>query len=93
MMQHFKNNHAEGSILCYECQRPIRVRNFENYVQHYQRLHPFKKVPFAGGNEDGPSNLDAMVNSFRKYMAIGIYQRSKPEFFLLFPTGCIARGG
>lgn len=61
LIRHFKENHAEGSILCYECQRPIRVRRFDLYIQHYRRIHPFVKVPFAEGDQDEQSNLEEMA--------------------------------
>lgn len=51
LIRHFKNNHAEGSIACNLCQKPIKVAQFDQFVVHYQRVHPFMKIPYTGGDE------------------------------------------
>lgn len=60
-IRHFKAKHAEGSILCYVCQRPIRITQFDQYVLHYHRVHPFVKVPFTDGIQDGSLSLEEMA--------------------------------
>lgn len=61
LIRHFKENHAEGSILCNLCQKPIRITQFDQYVGHYRRIHPFAKVPFTGGDEQDPLNSEQLV--------------------------------
>lgn len=61
LIRHFKESHAVGSILCYECQRPIRALRFDQYVIHYRRMHPFVKVPFTDGSQDGQLSLEEMA--------------------------------
>lgn len=51
LIRHFNDNHAEG-IVCKICDKPIRTHQFDQFVAHYRRMHPFKKVPFTGGDEE-----------------------------------------
>lgn len=57
LIRHFKNNHAEGSIACNLCEKPIRAANFDQFVAHYQRLHPFVKVPYTSGDEEDAAEV------------------------------------
>lgn len=43
---HYKSTHANDSIYCYLCDKPIAARLRGTYRLHYNRLHPNVKNPF-----------------------------------------------
>lgn len=43
---HYKELHADGSILCPICVHPIRVPRPRNFQTHYQRMHSTETVPY-----------------------------------------------
>lgn len=48
-ISHYKENHANGSILCPVCvpPKPIRVNKTpRDYTNHFERVHPNHEVPF-----------------------------------------------
>lgn len=52
LMSHYKEKHANGSILCAACvpPRPIRVNHCSrDYINHYERQHPDHVMPFVFG--------------------------------------------
>lgn len=44
---HYKRAHSKTAILCDLCNKPISVRSLNSFVLHYQRAHPFKKIPYG----------------------------------------------
>lgn len=47
LVTHYKENHADGSLLCALCDKPLRVYAGGNdYIKHYQIKHPNHKIPF-----------------------------------------------
>lgn len=47
LVSHYKEKHANGSILCKICDKPLRVlKNKRDYIIHFERLHPNHKIPF-----------------------------------------------
>lgn len=43
---HYKDLHAQGSILCPICKKPIRAHRPLNFRAHYERIHPNQQVPY-----------------------------------------------
>ncbi|XP_031628721.1 uncharacterized protein LOC116344364 isoform X2 [Contarinia nasturtii] len=56
-INHFKDQHANHSVLCSICDKPISVRSNADYKLHYQRLHPNKRVPHRIGNLKRQANV------------------------------------
>lgn len=52
---HYKRQHAKKAILCEQCQKPVAACSAYTLVVHYQRTHPFKKLPYGLGDEDAQS--------------------------------------
>lgn len=46
-LQHYKGQHAENSILCDLCDKPLCVYRAIDWNRHYQKLHPSHKIPFG----------------------------------------------
>lgn len=104
LIRHFKENHAEGSILCYVCQRPIRALQFDQYERHYRRRHPFIKVPFTGGGQDEQLNSEEltlqlgdvrtrMLACLTNTLLIAFCIHQKLKLFIQFQLGCIGCDG
>lgn len=53
LISHYKENHANGSILCTACvpPKPIRVNRSGDFIGHFERLHPNQVMPFAFNRE------------------------------------------
>lgn len=51
---HYKRQHATSAILCELCDRPVAAHSANTFIAHYQRTHPFKKVPY--NLDDGSTN-------------------------------------
>lgn len=46
-MDHFKSQHAEHSILCTICKKPVVCKQKSHYASHYHSLHPgVEQIPF-----------------------------------------------
>lgn len=50
LVSHYKENHANGSILCKICEKPIRTTQSSKYITHFKRIHPNHKVPYFSNN-------------------------------------------
>lgn len=59
---HYKDRHAQGSLLCPICIKPICVRGNADFKKHYQRLHPNNELPY-GMNKTEPSVLITLTGS------------------------------
>lgn len=44
--QHFRNEHAQTSIFCYICQKPLSAKEPRTFIKHYHRVHGNIKVPY-----------------------------------------------
>lgn len=54
-IQHYKQSHADISIVCPKCDRPVVARKRKDFLTHYARRHPGEEPPL--------SNPDANPNS------------------------------
>lgn len=43
---HYISEHANSSILCGLCNRPVTMHKPRTFVEHYRRMHPHNKIPF-----------------------------------------------
>lgn len=57
---HYKRQHAKNAILCELCSKPIAAHSAGAFIQHYQRTHPFKKIPH-GWDDEGTQCLESQV--------------------------------
>lgn len=44
---HYRKKHADHSILCQICYKPIIAQRPCDFVRHYRRMHPGMEVPFG----------------------------------------------
>lgn len=51
-MNHFREQHADSSIFCYICQKPICSQARMYFIRHYNRMHPNMKVPYDFDNSE-----------------------------------------
>lgn len=52
-IRHYKRRHTKNAILCELCDKPISVGATDTFVNHFRRVHPFKKIPFNLDDENG----------------------------------------
>lgn len=45
-IEHYQHTHANGSILCPLCNKPIRADGPYVVFNHYERFHPHAKMPY-----------------------------------------------
>lgn len=57
---HYKRQHAKKAILCDLCNKPIAAHSANTFILHYQRLHPFKRLPY-GLDDGGTHAVDDQV--------------------------------
>lgn len=57
---HYKQQHAKKAILCELCSKPISACSASTFIEHYQRAHPFKKIPY-GLDDEGRQSLESQV--------------------------------
>lgn len=48
-MEHFRDHHAKQAILCELCNKPISSLTRIDFIRHYQRIHPNRKLPYNFG--------------------------------------------
>lgn len=44
---HYKSQHAKEAVLCELCSKPVSAHAVGAFIEHYQRVHPFKKIPYG----------------------------------------------
>lgn len=49
VITHYKEKHANRSILCEICKKPIYSNDRKDFRRHFQRMHPNVKVPHGLG--------------------------------------------
>lgn len=64
LINHYKFQHAKGSILCEICIKPIRAERTIDFTEHFKRRHPSSKIPY---NLDGTPR--SKVCQCRTYLA------------------------
>lgn len=53
---HYKEAHANGSIFCSVCEKPLRVSHGgKDFIRHYQIKHPNHQIPFEFGHLRNPT--------------------------------------
>lgn len=57
---HYKRTHSQKAILCELCNKPISVGACNTFIIHWQRAHPFKKMPY-GLDDEGTYSLENQV--------------------------------
>lgn len=46
---HYTDLHSKGSLYCPLCSKPIRIQSLSHIKIHFERAHPYEKVPFDLG--------------------------------------------
>lgn len=75
-IDHFKLQHAENSILCSLCNKPVYCKQKSHYASHYRSLHPeVKQIPFDFGQQRehsmkraGPTKKYAFITKSKRFL-------------------------
>lgn len=68
-IDHFKNQHAEHSIYCPLCDKPLTVHQFfDLFKSHYNQMHPNHTTPYDlyAENESTSETFQSNVDKVRK---------------------------
>lgn len=71
-MKHFRDQHADHSIFCQICQKPIGTKEPKAFVRHYKRIHPNVKYPYSSGGSEPPPRPTQVGSTQMCYMNLTI---------------------
>ncbi|XP_031628317.1 uncharacterized protein LOC116344075 isoform X2 [Contarinia nasturtii] len=55
---HYKKQHADKSILCRICMKPIVSKNKKDFIRHYERVHFTEKIPYFQNYKKAKQSAD-----------------------------------
>lgn len=61
-ISHYKLQHAQKSILCLLCNKPISAQSTNDFIRHYIRIHPGTEIPYVF--------IEKMSTSLKKEMVV-----------------------
>lgn len=56
-IRHYKQSHADMSIVCPKCDRPVVARQRKDFLIHYARRHPGEEPPHSNSDANPSSSM------------------------------------
>lgn len=62
-IKHYKQQHADRSIFCPLCEKPICLNTQKYFIEHFRKAHPHKKIPYNFEDENSETSLTEEVRN------------------------------